>query len=148
MVSMEDERFKVKVMNHPTYQVETTCQVEEFRDLLLSSGLGARRPVDDLPRLEAMLRNSNLTVTARVDGVLVGMARSVTDRVFCCYLSCLAVHQDFKGHGIGAGLIDATKNYIGPDVSLILNSLPEAVGFYERIGMPQFPNCYWFRREQ
>lgn len=98
--------------------------------------------MDDLPRLEAMLKNSNLTVTARVDGVLVGIARSVTDRVFCCFLSDLAVHQDFKGHGIGTGLIDATKKHIGPNVSLILSSVPEAVGFYESIGMPQLPNCY------
>ena len=64
-------------MTNPKYQAETTCQVEEFRALLLSSGLDSRRPVDDLPRLEAMLRHSNLTVTARVEGVLVGIARYV-----------------------------------------------------------------------
>lgn len=68
--------------------------------------------------------------------------------VFCCYLSDLAVHHDLKGHGIGAGLMDATKKHIGPEVGLILSSVPEAVGFCERIGMPQLPNGYWFRREQ
>ena len=135
-------------MKSPKYQAETTCKAEEFRDLLLASGLDVRRPVADLSRLDAMLRNSNLTVTARVDGVLVGIARSITDKVFCCYLSDLAVHKDFKGNGIGAGLIDATKKHIGPEVSLILNSVPEAVGFYERLEMPSLPNCYWFRREK
>lgn len=68
--------------------------------------------------------------------------------VFCCYLSVLGVHRDLKGHGIGAGLMDATKKHIGPEVGLILSSVPEAVGFCERIGMPQLPNGYWFRREQ
>ena len=40
------------------------------------------------------------------------------------------------------------QEFIGPEVSLILSSVPEAVGFYERIGMPQLPNGYWFRRAQ
>jgi hypothetical protein len=45
-------------------------------------------------------------------------------------------------------LIEATKKVIGPEVSLILSSVPEAVGFYERIGMLQLPNGYWFRRQK
>jgi ribosomal protein S18 acetylase RimI-like enzyme len=132
----------------PTYQIETGCTVNEYRSLLLSSGLASRRPVDDLPRLDSMLRNANLVVTARIDGVLVGIARSVTDFAFCCYLSDLAVQKDCQGLGIGAKLIDETRTCIGPAVSLILSSVPEAVSFYEGIGMPQLPNGFWFRRER
>ncbi len=135
-------------MTVPTYQVESQCTVEEFRDVLLSSGLASRRPVDDLPRLEAMLRNANLVVTARVDGVLAGIARSVTDNAFCCYLSDLAVRKDFQGLGIGAALVRETKQQVGPTVSLVLSSVPEAVGFYEGIGMSPLPSGYWLRRER
>ncbi len=121
--------------------------MDEYRDLLLSSGLALRRPVDDQPRLQAMLRNANLVFTARVGGVLVGIARSVTDHAFCCYLSDLAVHNDFKGQGIGAELVRLTKQHSGPQVNLILSSVPESVGFYAAIGMQRLTDCFWIRRE-
>jgi GNAT superfamily N-acetyltransferase len=132
----------------PTYAIEATVSVEEFRLLLTESGLGVRRPVDEPERLQAMLRNANLVVTARTDGVLVGIARSVTDFAFCCYLSDLAVSRQAQGKGVGAGLIQATRKHIGPNVSLILSSVPESVGFYESIGMAPLPNGFWQRRER
>lgn len=132
----------------PIYAVETMVSVDEFRVLLMESGLGVRRPVDDPERLQSMLRNANLVVTARIDGALVGIARSVTDFVFCCYLSDLAVSRQAQGKGIGAGLIQATRQHLGPNVSLILSSVPESVGFYESIGMAPLPNGFWQRRER
>ena len=135
-------------MNTPSYQVDSECTAEEFRSLLLSSGLGSRRPIDDTERLDAMLRNSNLVVTARVDGLLVGIARSITDSAFCCYLSDLAVSKEIQGMGIGARLVQETKKQIGPKVSLILNSVPESTQFYESINMQKLPDCYWIRREK
>ncbi len=132
----------------PIYSVETGVTVEEFRLLLVASGLAVRRPVDEPVRLEAMLRNSNLVVTSRINGVLVGIARSVTDFAFCCYLSDLAVSEDAQGKGIGAQLIQETRRHLGATVSLILSSVPEAVGFYENINMARLPNGFWYRRER
>jgi hypothetical protein len=68
------------------------CPVEEFIRVIQSSGL--RRPIDDVLRMKAMLANSNLVITARVgaDGRLIGVARSVTDFGYYCYLSDLCVH--------------------------------------------------------
>jgi GNAT superfamily N-acetyltransferase len=129
------------------YQVETEVKAKEFRDLLMESGLGARRPVDDIARLEAMLRNANLVVTARLDGALVGIARSMTDFAFCCYLSDLAVSEKVQGRGVGAKLLEFTRKHVGPAVSVILSSVPESVGFYESINMAPLPNCFWHRRE-
>ncbi|MFZ6692885.1 GNAT family N-acetyltransferase [Undibacterium sp. SXout20W] len=134
-------------MEKLTYQVEEHCGVDEFRSLLISSGLAKYRPIDDLQRLESMLRNSNLVVTARSDGDLVGIARAVTDFSFCCYLSDLAISKDCQGRRIGANLIATVKSRLGPAVSLILSSVPESVGFYESIGMTPLPDCYRIRRE-
>ncbi len=131
-----------------TYAVEKAVSVEEFRSLLLASGLAARRPVEASDRLEAMLRNSNVVVTARLNGVLVGVARSITDFAFCCYLSDLAVSRKAQGRGIGAKLIEETRIHVGPTVSVILSSVPEATGFYESINMTPLPNCFWHRRER
>jgi hypothetical protein len=32
-------------------------------------------------------------------------------------------------------------------VSLILASVPDAVGFYKRVGMATLPDAFWYRRE-
>lgn len=131
-----------------TFQFDSTVSVEEFRSLLLDSGLAARRPVNDPDRLAAMLANSNVILTARLNNKLVGIARSVSDLAFCCYLSDLAVSKHAQGRGIGARLIEETRRHVGPTVSVILNAVPEAVGFYQRIEMPALPNCFWYRRER
>lgn len=129
------------------YSVETGVTVDEFRCVLNESGLGKRRPVDDTVRLAAMLANANLIVTARMDGKLVGIARAMTDFSFNCYLSDLAVMDTAKNRGIGAALINALRQHLGPTVNVILSAVPEAVPFYQRIGMAPLNDCFWYRRE-
>ncbi len=55
----------------------------EFIAVLEASTLAERRPVDDAQCIAAMVENADLTVTARYDGKLVGVARSVTDFSYC-----------------------------------------------------------------
>ena len=132
------------------YARETTLNVTEFRRVMLESGLGAIRPVEDEPRLDEMLSGANLILTARLDAVgnpLVGVARCVTDFAWCCYLSELAVSASVQGLGVGKGLLDEARRELGPRVSLILASVPEATGFYERVGMVRLPDAFWYRRE-
>ncbi len=133
------------------YAREQDLDVHEFRKALVESGLGAMRPVDDAARLKAMLSGANLIVTARMDEpgkALVGVARSVTDFAWCAYLSDLAVSSSARGLGVGRGLLDETRRQLGPAVSLYLFAVPEAAGFYERVGMARFPDAFWFKRER
>ncbi|KRA76903.1 GCN5 family acetyltransferase [Lysobacter sp. Root667] len=130
------------------YAREASVAVADFRQVLVDSGLGAIRPVGDEPRLQQMLDAANLIVTARrPDGELVGIARCVTDFAWCCYLSELAVSQSAQGLGIGEGLLDEARRQLGPSVSLILASVPDAVGFYERAGMAPMQHTFWYKRE-
>jgi len=134
----------------PTYALEPTLSVMEFKRTLLDSGLAATRPVEDEARLAAMLAGANLIVTARLDAPgrpLVGIARGITDHVWCCYLAEVAVVASAQGMGIGRGLLAAARRHLGPQVSLILVSMPEAAGFYERAGMQQVANTFWWRRQ-
>ena len=78
-------------MDGITYEINGDFSVDEFLDILKSSGLAERRPVRDLECIEGMVKNANLTVVAK-DGIkIVGVARSVTDFHYCCYLSDIAV---------------------------------------------------------
>lgn len=131
------------------YARELSVPLEEFRRVLIESGLGATRPVDDDARLQAMLSGANLILTARLDaqdGPLLGVARCMTDFSWNCYLSELAVSSQAQKLGIGRGLLDEARRQLGPSVSLILASVPDAVGFYERIGMARLPDAFWFKR--
>lgn len=136
-------------MDAIVYAREETLDPEAFRDVLERSGLAERRPVEDRARLERMLAHGNLIVTARepVSGRLVGVARSLTDFAFCCYLSDLAVDTAFQKRGIGERLIIETQRLAGPQATLILLSAPAAMGFYRRIGLPQADNAFVVPRQ-
>ena len=77
-----------------SYQGENKLSLEEFRSVLVRSTLGERRPIDEPERLEAMVKNADLIITARDGDKLVGVARSLTDFQYCTYLSDLAVVEN------------------------------------------------------
>ena len=131
------------------YASEPDLDVAEFRRVLMESTLGEVRPVDDEARLKAMLANADLVLTARLDiegKPLIGVARAVTDFAWVCYVSDLAVSQSAQGLGIGKGLMDETRRQLGPSVAISLISMPDAVGFYEHIGMTRMTDAFWFSR--
>ena len=128
-------------MNKIIYQVESKLDPSEFIDVLNSSTLGERRPVNDVDRINKMCKNANLIVTARLDGKLIGIARSITDFVYCTYLSDLAVDKEFQKKGIGKRLIEETKKQ-SPLAKLILLSAPAAIDYYPKIGMKKHDYCF------
>jgi predicted N-acetyltransferase YhbS len=128
-------------MMNITYKIESRLDPNEFVDVLRRSTLAERRPVDDFERIKKMCENANLIVTARINGKLIGIARSVTDFVYCTYLSDLAVDEEFQKQGIGKKLIEETKKQT-PQATLILLSAPAAVDYYPKIGMKKHNHCF------
>jgi predicted N-acetyltransferase YhbS len=110
--------------------------------------LAERRPVDDRQRMQKMLDNGNVIITAWSDGLLVGVSRAMTDFSYCCYLSDLAVDKDFQHQGIGNELVRLTHRAAGEQTMLILIAAPKAVGYYPRIGMKNFPHCFVVDRKK
>ncbi|MEL6698922.1 MAG: GNAT family N-acetyltransferase [Bacteroidota bacterium] len=129
-----------------TYQLEPHLSVAEFREILIRSTLGERRPVDESARLEGMLQHANLILTARKEGKIVGVSRALTDFTYCTYLSDLAVDQAYQKQGIGKALIQRTREE-APQATLILLAAPAAEAYYPRIGMHQHVHCYYLKPE-
>ncbi|NQU62320.1 MAG: GNAT family N-acetyltransferase [Rhodospirillales bacterium] len=131
-----------------TYAIETRLGADEFMDVLKRSGLDARRPMDKPDVIQGMVDNADLAVTARdEDGRLVGIARSVTDFAYCCYLSDLAVDRDCQRQGIGKELMARTKEAAGGDkITLLLLSAPDGMDYYPKAGLDKFDNCFGIRR--
>jgi len=117
------------------YALEPDLSATAFRDVLVASTLGERRPVGDLVRLERMLRQADIIVTARDDGRLVGVSRAISDFAYCCYLSDLAVDVAYQRQGIGKRLIDETRKAAGDGATVILVAAPAAETYYPKIGM-------------
>jgi ribosomal protein S18 acetylase RimI-like enzyme len=88
-----------------------------------------------------MVRNANLVVVCRVQGELVGIARSVSDFSYATYLSDIAVSKQYQRSGIGRALIDATRQE-APQAKIILLSAPAAVDYYPHIGFTRH-NSAW-----
>ncbi len=129
------------------YKNNIKISPKEFIDLLKRSTLDQRRPVGDISRIEKMLQHGNILVTAWSQDLLVGVSRALTDFSFCCYLSDLAVDESFQHRGIGKKLIDETHRLAGENTMLILLSAPAAVGYYPKIGMDRFPECFIIKRK-
>jgi predicted N-acetyltransferase YhbS len=129
---------------HITYKFNITPPTEAIIEVYNSSGIN--RPTADKARIAEMYANSNLTVTAWYNDKLVGIARSLTDFCYCCYLSDLAVSMDHQKQGIGKRLIELTKQKIGDQTTLILLSAPAAMDYYPKIGLDKIDNGFIIKR--
>lgn len=129
------------------YKINAPMSADQFIDLLTRSTLGERRPIHDRECIEGMVANSNLTISAWESNRLVGIARSMTDFHYACYLSDLAVCQSLQKSGIGKQLQIITQNQLGPRCKLILIAAPAANTYYEHVGFTINPRCWVLDRD-
>ena len=129
-------------MSSIVYSISRLLNADEFIDLLGRSNLAERRPITDRERIDAMIKHGNLTCTAWDGKLLIGVARSLTDFAFCCYLSDLAVDVAYQRRGIGTELIRLTQTQIHRDASVILLAAPKAQNYYPHIGMTRHDSAW------
>jgi GNAT superfamily N-acetyltransferase len=128
------------------YRKVDALDADSFIGVLVRSGLAERRPASDRARIARMLAGSNLIIVAHDGDTLVGVARSITDCAYCCYLSDLAVDRAYQGRGIGKRLIAETREAAGPETMCLLVSAPDSIGFYDAIQMPRQTRAFMFPR--
>lgn len=124
------------------YSVDRSISSAEFIDVLRQSTLGERRPIDSLPSIEKMLKYGNLLCTAWDSDRLVGVARSLTDFSYCCYLSDLAVVLAYQCRGVGKELIRVTQTCLDAKCKIILLAAPKAVEYYPKVGFTQHHSAW------
>lgn len=141
------------------YRNDASLSAQDLAALFDKSGI--RRPTGDMERLQCMIDNANLIVTAWDDDSqckhdsqckadkLVGVARALTDFVWCCYLSDLAVDREYQRQGIGRELIRQVRQaLVSEEVTLVLLSAPEAMDYYPKIGMEAVQSGWMIKRTQ
>lgn len=117
------------------YAQEQMLPVADYVAVLGETIMRAKRPLKNTERIARMLAGANFIVTARDDGVILGVARCITDYAWIAYCCELAVKESAQGRGIGAGMLRFMEEALGPKIGLVLISEADAVGFYERVGM-------------
>lgn len=129
-----------------TYSTLKIPTAEMIVELYNNSGLP--RPTDDIHRIQKMIENSNLIATAWDGELLVGVARSITDWVWSCYLADLSVRSDYKKSGIGRKLIELTKESVGKQSMVLLLSVPTALEYYPKVGFEKQESSFIMNREE
>lgn len=128
------------------YLVNHPIAVAQLCDIYDRAGL--RRPTSDPLRMECMLKNANLVVSAWIGPSLVGIARAFTDYGWVCYLSDLAVDKAIQRRGIGRELIARVQREMGPYCQLVLLSSPEAMDYYPKVGFEPIRNGFIIKRSK
>lgn len=108
-------------------------EVDYERLIQLFNQAGWTEKASDLARLQLMVENSQIVVTAWDKKRMIGFARCVTDYVFNGQINNVVVDQEYHGRGIGRGLVSrilASSN----KVTYILRGDPENIGFYRHLG--------------
>ena len=133
-------------MSEIDYRRDPAVTAEEVADCFRRSGI--RRPVDDVGRIGRMLKHANLTICAFDGDKLVGIARSLTDFSYCCYLSDLAVDKEYQRRGIGQELIRLMEEAIGEESMLLLLAAPDAMPYYPHVGFDKAENAWIKKRKR
>jgi GNAT superfamily N-acetyltransferase len=129
-----------------TYQLEPSLCPDEFLSILVRSTLNERRPVNEPETIAVMLKNASIILAARTEGILVGVARAISDFAYCTYLSDLAVDEAYQRQGLGKELIRRTHIAAGLHTSLMLLAAPKAREYYPHIGMTHHDSCWIIAR--
>lgn len=127
------------------YSLEKKVDLKRLAELF--DEVGWNDKTADIPRLEAMIRNSQIVVTAWEKDNMVGFACCVTDHVYHGQINHVVVDSGFHGQGIGRELV---KKIIDDNnkVTYVLRGDPENAAFYKRLGFLNYDLCFVFHRIQ
>ena len=128
------------------YSEEKEQRARDVAEVFKNSGI--KRPFDDYERIQKMIDNSDVMITAWFNGKMIGVARAITDFSYCCYLSDLAVDKRYQKHGIGTELVKRIQSIVGDECSMVLLSAPGAVGYYPRLGFDSSDKAFVIKRKK
>lgn len=84
--------------------------------------------------LKRALLSSDRLVTARIEGILVGLGNAISDGHLVVYYPHLLVHPDQQGQGIGKAVMQELQRPYTDFHQQMLTADQMAVGFYEKMG--------------
>lgn len=114
-------------------EIEINGSIEESEVINLyraNNWSSAEKPEKLLPAL----RSSHSLVTARISGVLVGIANAISDGHLVVYYPHMLVHPEYQRKGIGKRMVSALNSIYGNFHQQMLTADGEAIEFYKSVG--------------
>jgi len=100
----------------------------------------------DKERIDSMIGNSTIVVTAWDKNKLIGFARCLTDFVFNGQINNVVVDKEYKGMGIGKQLVEKILSS-SKKVTYILRPDPDNIDFYKKLGFEDSKSVIYTRKE-
>ena len=123
----------------------------EYIDFLKRTDLGSQYPAERFEsRIDKLVRNVPVSLTARDGGRLIGVCFGITDFAYWLFITDLGVDRDYVKRGVGKALAEAALEAAGgPDDIVVYTCANEgAVGFYEKLGMERASDVMVYNRAQ
>ena len=117
---------------------EERLTADEYIGFLKRTDLGSQYPKERFrERIEKLLVNASICLTARDGGKLVGVLMGLTDFAYWLYVTDLGVDRAYTHLGIGTALMKKAHALAGgeKDIAVYLIANDKAVPFYEKLGM-------------
>jgi GNAT superfamily N-acetyltransferase len=115
----------------PCYDCDGIVEIDEIVALYRSVG-------DHRHHFPEMLKtgwvNSDLTVTVRREGELIGLARGITDQGTTLFVCDVLVKPEFQKQGIGSELMRRLIEPYREIYQIVLLTDPETLPFYRKLG--------------
>ena len=115
--------------------IENNQPISASQFIAVLDASGIHRPTEDRARMQRMLNNANVLLTAWDDHQLIGVLRGVSDKSYCTFVSELAV---IKSH---------LHTIQGPNISIMLLSAPAAMQFYPKVDFRPVPTAFKVQRQ-
>jgi len=103
---------------------------EELYQLYLVAPLGYMAPSD----LKVAFSNSMFNCFVYDSGRLIAVGRALADGRDCSYISGVAVHPEYQGHGLGKEIVQNLVRLSEGHRKIILYANPGKEGFYAKLG--------------
>ncbi|MGO1974733.1 MAG: GNAT family N-acetyltransferase [Propionibacteriaceae bacterium] len=123
----------------PTCTLVDAAGLDRAEVLRLYDSVGWTAYTDDPDTLHRALTGSHRLAVARADGVLIGLARSISDGATIVYLQDILVHPDHHRTGLGRELVTMILGQY-PGIRqqvLITDNEPGQRAFYESLGFTE-----------
>ena len=118
--------------------LEERLTADEYIGFLKRTDLGSQYPKERFrERIEKLLVNASICLTARDSSKLVGVLMGLTDYAYWLYVTDLGVDRAYTHRGIGTALMKKAHALAGgeKDIAVYLIANDKAVPFYEKLGM-------------
>jgi ribosomal protein S18 acetylase RimI-like enzyme len=120
----------------------------DFKRLIeLFNEVGWEDKTKDVNRLERMVQNSQIVLTAWDGDYMIGFARCTTDCVLNGQINNVVVDSRYRNKGVGKALV---TNIIESNkcVTYVLRGDPENEDFYNRLGFEVAERTFVYKRRE